>query len=139
MNLISSAFSYSFVLALFSVAIYYTRCETPVVVVLSGSMEPGIYRGDILLLKKIDAFNTGQIVVYRENVKSIPIVHRVVQVHEDDESTWLLTKGDANNVNDRSLYVESPVWLNSEHIMGSAYAIIPKLGLPTIWINEVPL
>lgn len=31
LNLISALFSYSIVLALFSVAIYFTRCETPVV------------------------------------------------------------------------------------------------------------
>ena len=42
----------------------YTSCDGPVVVVLSGSMEPAIFRGDILTLdNSTTSFNTGDIVV----------------------------------------------------------------------------
>ena len=37
---------------------------SPVVVVLSGSMEPAMYRGDILLLGKLSPIEVGDIVVY---------------------------------------------------------------------------
>ena len=38
--------------------------ESPMVVVLSGSMEPSMYRGDILVLFKKQQINNGDVVVY---------------------------------------------------------------------------
>lgn len=59
-----------------------TNCASPVVVVLSGSMEPGMYRGDILFLRNPGTFHAGDIVVYSLSDREIPIVHRVLSVHE---------------------------------------------------------
>lgn len=57
-----------------------TNSESPVVVVLSGSMEPAFHRGDLLFLtmssKPIEA---GEITVYRVPGTEIPIVHRVLE------------------------------------------------------------
>jgi hypothetical protein len=70
-----------------------------VVVVLSGSMEPAFYRGDILFLymgKK--PFSAGEVVVFNINGRDIPIVHRIIKVHEKspgsnkDEDVLILTK-----------------------------------------------
>jgi signal peptidase len=55
---------------------------SPIVVVLSGSMEPAFQRGDLLLLWNRNFFsetNVGEIVVYNVKGKDIPIVHRVVR------------------------------------------------------------
>lgn len=55
---------------------------SPIVVVLSGSMEPAFQRGDLLLLWNRNLFsetNVGEIVVYNVKGKDIPIVHRVVR------------------------------------------------------------
>ena len=38
-------------LIIWKVLMIYTESESPVVVVLTGSMEPAIYRGDILVLE----------------------------------------------------------------------------------------
>lgn len=57
--------------------------ESPVVVVLSGSMEPAYYRGDILFLTFYETRITcGDVVVYKIKDQEIPIVHRVISVHE---------------------------------------------------------
>lgn len=62
--------------------IYITGSESPVVVVLSGSMEPGFKRGDILFLyMNKDPIRAGQIVVFNDG-RDVPIVHRVIEVHE---------------------------------------------------------
>ena len=70
-----------------------------VVVVLSGSMEPAFYRGDILFLymgKK--PFSAGEVVVFNINGRDIPIVHRIIKVHEKipgsgkDDDVRILTK-----------------------------------------------
>ncbi len=47
-----------------------------VVVVLSGSMEPGFYRGDIFFLYKGQSpFRTGEVVVFNLEGRETPIVH----------------------------------------------------------------
>lgn len=57
--------------------------ESPVVVVLSGSMEPAYYRGDILFLTFYETpIVCGDVVVYKIKDQDIPIVHRVIAVHE---------------------------------------------------------
>ncbi|XP_073053621.1 uncharacterized protein [Primulina eburnea] len=59
-----------------------TGTESPAVVVLTGSMEPGFGRGDILLLQMSkDLIRVGEIVVYHINGRDIPIVHRVIKVN----------------------------------------------------------
>ncbi|VAH06740.1 unnamed protein product [Triticum turgidum subsp. durum] len=110
-----------------------TGSESPVVVVLSGSMEPGFKRGDILFLHMSkEPIRTGEIVVFNIDGREIPIVHRVIKVHERQESgeVDILTKGDNNFGDDRLLYAQGQLWLQKHHIMGRA------VGLSTIcWVG----
>jgi signal peptidase len=65
---------------------------SPVVVVLSGSMEPAFQRGDIIFLWNRNIYeNTkvGEIVVYNVKGRDIPIVHRVVQKFGDGHVLFL--------------------------------------------------
>lgn len=57
-----------------------TDSPSPIVVVLSGSMEPAFQRGDLLFLwnRGMDT-QIGEVVVYNVRGKDIPIVHRVVR------------------------------------------------------------
>lgn len=50
----------------------------------SGSMEPAFYRGDLLFLTNYqeDEIRAGEIVVFKIEGRDIPIVHRVIKVHE---------------------------------------------------------
>jgi len=50
----------------------------------SGSMEPAFYRGDLLFLTNYDEepIRVGEIVVFKIEGREIPIVHRVLRVHE---------------------------------------------------------
>ena len=84
--------------------ILLTHSESPVVVVLSGSMEPAFQRGDILFLdNSYQDVQVGDIVVFKIKDRDIPIVHRVLQTHESNATgALMLTKGDNNFVDDRS-------------------------------------
>lgn len=62
--------------------------------VLSGSMEPTFSKGALLLVKKSDDIETGDIVVYQSGQELI--VHRVIE----QKGNTIITKGDANNVAD---------------------------------------
>ncbi|KAK9677197.1 hypothetical protein RND81_11G127200 [Saponaria officinalis] len=119
-----------------------TGSESPVVVVLSGSMEPGFKRGDILFLTmRKDPIRTGEIVVFNINGREIPIVHRVITVHEqrDTGAVDVLTKGDNNYGDDRLLYARGQDWLQREHIMGRAVGFLPYVGWVTIIMTEKPM
>ncbi|CAG2112862.1 unnamed protein product [Medioppia subpectinata] len=100
-----------------------TGSESPIVVVLSGSMEPAFHRGDLLFLTnyKEDPIRVGDIVVFKVEGRDIPIVHRVLKLHEkDDGSVKILTKGDNNSVDDRGLYAPGQLWLQKKDIVGRA-------------------
>nr|KYP71344.1 Signal peptidase complex catalytic subunit SEC11A [Cajanus cajan] len=56
-----------------------TGSESPVVVVISGSMEPGFRRGDILFLHMSkDPIRAGEIVVFNIDVCTIPYYNFVL-------------------------------------------------------------
>ncbi|KAL0562008.1 hypothetical protein IC582_002456 [Cucumis melo] len=119
-----------------------TGSESPVVVVLSGSMEPGFKRGDILFLHMSkDPIRTGEIVVFHIDGREIPIVHRVIKVHERQDSgeVDVLTKGDNNYGDDRLLYAQGQKWLQRQHIMGRAVGFLPYVGWVTIIMTERPI
>lgn len=118
-----------------------TGSESPVVVVLSGSMEPAFYRGDILFLNMgNDPIRSGEIVVFNVEGRDIPIVHRVIKVHERVGTGHLdiLTKGDNNYGDDKVLYAPGQEWLNRKHIMGRAVGYLPYVGMVTIIMNDFP-
>lgn len=119
--------------------------ETPVVVVLSGSMEPAIVRGDILFLwsDRRVPYAIGEIIVYQIQGRPIPIIHRILEIRTaSDGRVELLTKGDHNPVEDRGLYNADSglkkLWLYEDEIMGRAFGFLPKLGLMTIYLTEYP-
>lgn len=64
--------------------IVVTGSESPIVVVLSGSMEPAFHRGDLLFLTNYrdEPVRVGEIVVFKVEGRDIPIVHRVLKLHE---------------------------------------------------------
>eukprot|EP00891_Asterochloris_glomerata_P008376 jgi/Astpho2/8376/fgenesh1_pm.00122_%23_26_t len=128
-------------LMIWKILVLLTGSESPVVVVLSGSMEPGFYRGDILFLNLGTApIRVGEVVVFNIDGRDVPIVHRVVKVHErlPGGEIDILTKGDNNHGDDRSLYAPGQNWLNQKHIMGRVVGFLPYLGMVTIFMNDYP-
>lgn len=86
--------------------------------VLSGSMEPRFYPGDIVITKhknKTD-IQVNDIVTYRDN-DGVIITHRVIE----ETPEGYITKGDNNNVEDADI-------LTKENIIGEVKFNIPKIG-----------
>jgi len=120
---------------------FMTKSESPVVVVLSGSMEPAFQRGDILFLNNsVEKVFVGDVVVFKIKDRDIPIVHRILKVHEkEDGRVELLTKGDNNRVDDRGLYAPGQLWLEREDILGKAVGTLRYVGMVTIALNDYPV
>lgn len=143
-QIISLALIVCSALLIWKVLIVYTQCSSPIVVVLSGSMEPAFYRGDLLFLSnrisEEDPLSVGDVVVFQIKGREIPIVHRIIRLHEDEQDSALhmLTKGDNNAVDDRGLYAHGQEWLNADHIVGRTRGMLPYVGMITIWMNTYP-
>ena len=72
------------------------------VIVLSGSMEPAIQTGDMILLHKADSsqLKEGDVICYLVSGKAI--THRIVEITTgEDGQTRYITQGDANNTADQ--------------------------------------
>lgn len=117
--------------------------ETPVVVVESGSMEPLISRGDLLIVRGIPASDIrngtiedmdGDIIVFNaqgvwSNPPAEPIVHRVVDKKFEDGIWQFRTKGDANPVVDEG-------WVPEDNVIGVVVFKIPMIGWVKIFLTE---
>ncbi|KAF2724550.1 signal peptidase complex catalytic subunit sec11 [Polychaeton citri CBS 116435] len=115
--------------------------SSPIVVVLSGSMEPAFQRGDLLFLwnRGVET-QVGEIVVYNVRGKDIPIVHRVVRrFGGGSEPLQLLTKGDNNAADDTELYARGQNFLDrKQDVVGSVVGFVPYVGYVTILLSDYP-
>ncbi|KAF0913718.1 hypothetical protein E2562_024600 [Oryza meyeriana var. granulata] len=97
-------------------------------VVVSGSMEPGMRRGDVLIIRapRKDDIRAGDIVLFSTELHAVPIVHRrVIELHErHDGARQILTKDDKNPVTDRS-FLYTGQWLHDDRILGRAIGYLP--------------
>lgn len=84
-------------------------------VVLSGSMEPELSVGDLLIVLDSSSYEIGDVVVYQDG--NIVVTHRIVRFSDEEE---IVTQGDANNTEDDPISVEA--------IKGEVVAVIPFVG-----------
>jgi len=101
-------------------------------IIYSGSMRSAIDVGDIVLVSEvpIDEIQKGDIVQFKNENMSIPVVHRVYDIIESENNKVFVTKGDDNDNPDRE-----PVLPN--HIMGKVVFNLPKIGWIPITIKNV--
>lgn len=106
-------------------------------VVSSGSMEPELYKGDIVLISfETSNIDIGDIVVYDAKwYDNKPVIHRVIAKQVVNGTTVYRMKGDNNSEEDPFLVypedvIASVVKINDKEI------IIPKLGYISLWFHE---
>ncbi len=108
---------------------------SPITVVISGSMEPNYYKGDLLFLYGEDPANIeiNEVIVFQTASYSEPIVHRVIEKRYVGEYQFK-TKGDANTFEDSgNLYTG---WLSEEDVIGTVVGRIPFIGWVKIFFTE---
>lgn len=102
-------------------------------VIATGSMEPMIKPGDVILIKKTDNVKLNDVIQFKRD--DILIAHRIIDIVEDDKGKSYRTKGDNNSASDFDL-------VNGEQIKGKVVKVVPKIGWPTFLIKskrDVPL
>lgn len=119
-----------------------TWCHSPLVVVISGSMEPTFHRGDLLFMTNFqdEPIVVGDVVGFTVERHDIPIVHRVVRLHQDVNGTVkFVTKGDNNDGTDeQGLYSCDQKWLTKKDVVGKVRGSIPSMGMFTLFVNDYP-
>ena len=91
-------------------------------VVLSGSMEPAISPGDVVIVAS-GPVTVGDVITYRTG-NEVPTTHRLV---EEVDGAYR-TKGDANENADAGLVAP-------EQVLGSVIVVIPLIGYVILWAN----
>ncbi len=72
-----------------------------VLVVLSGSMEPTLSTGDLVIIKETDTVNEQDIIVFQDG--NAMTIHRIVGI----DGSMITTQGDSNNVADAPITMEA--------------------------------
>lgn len=88
-------------------------------IVLTGSMEPALNRGDIIIVKETKNIQKDDIISYK--VQNTVVTHRVVKIKKENNKQYYITKGDANSGLDNEV-------INASNIEGKYLFKIPLIG-----------
>ena len=99
--------------------------------VVSGSMEPTYYAGDLIYVKKISAeeLEVGEPATFILNEDLVVATHRVTKIDYENEKFY--TKGDNNQIADIN-----PV--HFKNLIGKPVFRIPYLGYFSKWVQSPP-
>ncbi|MGB9637325.1 MAG: signal peptidase I [Microgenomates group bacterium] len=113
-----------FALVIIAVSTTFSALEIPgglkALVVQSGSMEPVIKTGSVILIKKQDTYSVGDIISFASGGQG-STTHRVVETEVKNGKEFFYTKGEANQGEDR----ES---VSVDKVLGKTIFIVPYLG-----------
>lgn len=93
------------------------------------SMEPSFERGDVVIVKEVptETLEVNDVIRYRRS--TFDLVHRIIEIREENGSQVYITKGD--NVG----RPDPPV--SADRISGKVVFVLPKVGWPSLWIREL--
>lgn len=91
-------------------------------IVLSGSMEPALKTGSIVVVKPVEVYEIGDVITFGKDTRdSVPTTHRIVEARYESGEAIFITKGDANgNIDGREV--------TEDEVIGKVLFSIPYLG-----------
>ncbi|MDU2673350.1 MAG: signal peptidase I [Clostridium sp.] len=101
--------------------------------IVTGSMEPVIYPGDVVLVNKLSSIEevenlqVGDIIQFKR--EDIIINHRITEIIDKDGQLLFRTKGDNNSTEDTRL-------VKVDELKGEIVKVIPKIGLITMFLKS---
>lgn len=90
--------------------------QTSYVIVNGNSMEPGMHRGDLAIVRKADSYEVGDIVTYR-HPEIGPVIHRIIE----RDGAHFVFQGDHND------FIDS-YQPTQDELIGSLWIHVPKIG-----------
>jgi signal peptidase len=94
------------------------------VMVNGVSMEPGYHTGDLVIVRKAETYQVGDVVTYRDAEMGAYVIHRIIAI----EQGQVILQGDNNS------------WIDAYHpapdeIIGKQWIHVPKLGRMMQWLR----
>lgn len=127
MKIISNIFYTIFITLLLAVALLFLVPLLPIDssielrIVESGSMEPAIKTGALVLIMPTSHYQVGDIVTFETKAAEVPTTHRITQISEENGQSVFTTKGDANEEADTDTVLAS-------NILGKVRIAVPYAG-----------
>lgn len=88
-------------------------------IVQSGSMEPSIKTGAVVMVNPVDNYKIGDIITFKKSERAI--THRINDIEVREGKPYYITKGDANNTPDSKK-------VTNEEVIGKVLFDIPYFG-----------
>lgn len=127
-NIVFSIGYYAFIVLVVSLAVLLAVSALPVPgnykvkIVQSGSMEPSIKTGSIVVIRPEESYAVGDVVTFGRDTKTnVPTTHRIVEARTESGQYIFKTKGDANENADVTEVRQSEV-------IGKVLFDVPYLG-----------
>ncbi len=98
--------------------------------VASGSMEPAIPAGSLIVVLAKGSYSAGDIISFNKADEKSVITHRIIRIEEDNGRIGYFTKGDQNEEEDKD-----PVYSNE--VAGKVAVVIPKLGGAFLRVKKI--
>ena len=103
------------------------------IAIVSNSMNPIYYRGDIVIYSKptieeLKNIEEDTIIIYSKEKQFVS--HRVIKKYEENGVIYFITKGDANLAEDAD-----PVPMNK--VIGIYACSVRYIGYPSVWLNQI--
>jgi len=122
------------ILILLAVLFIFSMLPIPgnykIMTVLSGSMEPTIHPGSIVVSKPLNSYKIGDIITFEdeEDIR-IPTTHRIVEIELAQGIPVYTTQGDANDTPDRNS-------VSQNMVIGKVILNVPFLGYAVNFIKK---
>ena len=98
--------------------------------VLSGSMEPKIMTGGLVMVKPAPTYRVGDVISFSTNDgRKVSTTHRIVEINTQGSDTFYTTKGDANNAPDSSQ-------VNARDVIGKVILALPYAGYLLAFVRQ---
>lgn len=90
-------------------------------IVQSGSMEPNIMTGALIVVKPQEQYDIGDVIMFSSRHGKVPTTHRIVDINREGDSVSFTTKGDANEEADAEMVA-------LRDVIGVVKLDVPRLG-----------
>ena len=92
-------------------------------------MEPAYERGDVALLRPVDAADLEINDVIKFELRNRAVVHRIVAIEEGPDGIVITTKGDASDRPDPPIPEEA--------VEGRVVFLLPEVGHLNLWLRSL--
>ncbi|MDA8596844.1 signal peptidase I [Candidatus Pacebacteria bacterium] len=127
MKRVVTALQIVFVVFAFLVALLFVLPALPfdtnvrLLIVESGSMEPAIPTGSVVLVYPQSTYAEDDVITFASRFGAVPTTHRVTETIAENNRTYFVTKGDANEERDTDL-------VPMRDVLGSVAMSVPFIG-----------